>query len=156
MKEANLNNIEFRNAVLKIKRERDYMTLFIDNIRLYKRKIENVKPRDEKYVEKLLANNNLLNLCSYFPEMKFIIFTNLEDTPIDKYIHKLIPKNVLHIFAVNAISWGGKVSPAFYGLKRKLTADDNKLEIFKKMMAKDIKPEKLIYINHNENRMFDM
>ena len=112
------------------------MTLFIDNIRLYKRKIENVKSRDEKYVEELLVNNNLLNLCAYYPEMKFIIFTNLEDTPIDKYILKLIPKIVLRIFAVNAISWGGKVSPAFYGLKRKLIPNDNKLEIFKKRWLK--------------------
>jgi hypothetical protein len=40
MKDANLNNLEFATKVFDIKKERDYMTLFIDNIRLYKRDIK--------------------------------------------------------------------------------------------------------------------
>ena len=49
MKEANLFNTEFRNIVYKIKKKRKYMTLFIDNIRLYKRKIKVLKTDDENY-----------------------------------------------------------------------------------------------------------
>ena len=40
MKDANISNLEFRDKVNEIKKERDYMTLFIDNIRLYKRQIK--------------------------------------------------------------------------------------------------------------------
>ena len=47
MKDANLNNLEFATKVFEIKKERDYMTLFIDNIRLYKRDIKEVKPEDK-------------------------------------------------------------------------------------------------------------
>ena len=43
--------------------------------------------------------------------MRFIIFTNLEDTPTDEYIFDAIPDNVLCISAVNAIAHGGKVVP---------------------------------------------
>ena len=46
MKDANLFNTEFASKVFDIKKERDYMTLFIDNIRLYKRDIADVKPED--------------------------------------------------------------------------------------------------------------
>ena len=150
MKEANIFNIEFRNKVFEIKEEKNYMTLFIDNIRLYKRDIKEIKKEDKTYVKNLLRNNDLLNLCSYFPEMNFIIFTNLEDTPIDKYIHKLIPKNVISIFAVNAISYGEKVIPAFYGLQRKFHFKDKKIENFKKYFGCRYSPSSLLYINHNE------
>ena len=51
MKDANLNNVEFASKVFEVKKERDYMTLFIDNIRLYKRDIKDVKPEDKAYVE---------------------------------------------------------------------------------------------------------
>ena len=150
-KDANLNNIEFRNNIFEIKKKRSYMTLFIDNIRLYKRNIVNLKPQDRTYVNSLIKKNDLLELCSYYPEMKFIIFTNLEDTPIDQYIHQSIPENVICIYAVNAIAFGDKVVPAFYGLKRKLFAEDNKIEDLKKFMKKKIEPLQKLYINHNEN-----
>ena len=94
MKDANFLNVEFATKVFEIKKERDYMTLFIDNIRLYKREIAEVKPEDKKYIDSLMITSDLLDLCGNFPQMKFIIFTNLEDTPIDSFIHTLIPYNV--------------------------------------------------------------
>ena len=83
MKEANLTNTEFVSKLFDIKKSRDYMTLFIDNIRLYKRHIAEVSESDRPYVEGLMEKSDLLKLCSNFSDMKFIIFTNLEDTSID-------------------------------------------------------------------------
>ena len=60
MKDANFLNVEFATKVFEIKKERDYMTLFIDNIRLYKRPIKEVKPEDEKYVNSLMSRSDLL------------------------------------------------------------------------------------------------
>ena len=60
MKDANLLNLEFASKVFEVKKERDYMTLFIDNIRLYKRDVIEVKPEDNDYVFGLMENSNLL------------------------------------------------------------------------------------------------
>ena len=46
MKDASFLNVEFASKVFEIKKSRDYMTLFIDNIRVENRKIEEVKPED--------------------------------------------------------------------------------------------------------------
>lgn len=152
MKEANLTNVEFASKVFEIKKSRDYMTLFIDNIRLYKRTIEEVSESDRPYIDSLHEKNNLLYLCSWFPDMKFIIFTNLEDTPIDEYIFDLVPENVLCISAVNAVSFGGKVIPAPYGLQRRMTLDDSRIEDIKSYMKKLPKnPPGLLYVSHNES-----
>jgi hypothetical protein len=152
MKEANLTNVEFASKVFEIKKSRDYMTLFIDNIRLYKRTIEEVSESDRPYIDSLHEKNDLLYLCSWFPDMKFIIFTNLEDTPIDEYIFDLVPENVLCISAVNAVSFGGKVIPAPYGLQRRMTLDDSRIEDIKSYMKKLPKnPPGLLYVSHNES-----
>jgi len=152
MKDANLTNVEFVSKLFEIKKSRDYMTLFIDNIRLYKRHIVEVSDSDRSYVDRLMNANNLLQLCSYFPDMKFIIFTNLEDTPTDEYIFDSIPDNVLCISAVNAVSNGGKVVPAPYGLQRRMTPNDNRIEeIVKYMKNVSSNPPKLLYVSHNEN-----
>ena len=66
MKDANLNNLEFASKVFEVKKERDYMTLFIDNIRLYKRDIKDVKPEDKAYVDSLMEKSDLLQLCAAF------------------------------------------------------------------------------------------
>ena len=71
MKDANLNNVEFASKVFEVKKERDYMTLFIDNIRLYKRDIKQVKPEDKAYVDSLMEKSDLLQLCAAFPSMRF-------------------------------------------------------------------------------------
>ena len=151
MKDANFLNTEFATKVFEVMQTRDYMTVFIDNIRLYKRQIESVKPEDERYVNALMARSDLLDLCSNFPQMKFIIFTNLEDTPIDDQIR--VPDNVLCISAVNAIAHGDKVIPAPYGVQRKMTPDDDRIEQLMGWMEFDNKdnPDNLLYVSHNES-----
>ena len=151
MKDANFLNVEFATKIFEVMQTRDYMTVFIDNIRLYRRQIESVKPEDERYVNALMARSDLLELCSNFPQMKFIIFTNLEDTPIDDQIR--VPDNVLCISAVNAIAHGDKVIPAPYGVQRKMTPDDDRIEQLTEWMEFDNKdnPDKLLYVSHNES-----
>ena len=153
MKDANISNLEFRDKVNEIKKERDYMTLFIDNIRLYKRQIKSVKPQDERYVNALMSRSDLLDLCGKFPQMKFIIFTNLEDTPIDDFIFDKIPKNVACISAVNAITHNDKVIPAPYGVQRRMTPNDDRMEQLIGWMEFDYKdnPDNLLYVSHNES-----
>jgi hypothetical protein len=151
MKEANSDNLEFVEKLNQIKKSRNYMTLFIDNIRLYKRDIKNTKPEDREYVQSLMEKNDLLNLCSYFKDMNFIIFTNLEDTPIDVHIENVIPENVICISAVNALFWNQKVIPSPYGIQRKMYPNDNKCDILKQVMVESIFPKNLLYVNHNEN-----
>lgn len=152
MKDANLLNLEFVEKVFEIKKSRDYMTLFIDNIRLYKRHIVEVKESDRPYVESLMEKSDLLKLCSEFPDMKFIIFTNLEDTPTDEYIFDAIPDNVIRISAVNAIAHGGKVTPAPYGLQRRMNPGDNRIEdISDYMRILPKSPPGLLYVSHSES-----
>ena len=151
MKDANLLNTEFASKVFDIKKERDYMTLFVDNIRLYKRPIEEVKPEDKKYVDSLMETSDVLKLCNHYEGMKFIIFTNLEDTPTDQYIFASIPENVLCVSAVNAIAHGGKVVPAPYGVQRRMSRLDTRIDQLKNAMDKNLDPPLQFYINHNDN-----
>ena len=153
MKDANFLNTEFATKVFEVMQTRDYMTVFIDNIRLYKRQIESVKPEDERYVNALMARSDLLDLCGNFPQMKFIIFTNLEDTPIDDFIIDRIPENVACISAVNAITHNDKVIPAPYGVQRKMTPDDDRIEQLMGWIEFDNKdnPDNLLYVSHNES-----
>jgi hypothetical protein len=152
MKDANLNNLEFATKVFEVKKERDYMTLFIDNIRLYKRDIKDVKPEDKAYVDSLMDKSDLLNLCAAFPDMRFIIFTNLEDTPTDEYIFDAIPENVLCISAVNAIAHGGKVVPAPYGVQRRMNDSDDRVDVLKKAMwESDYLYPYYLYVSHKED-----
>tara|TARA_Y100000593_G_scaffold92952_1_gene186152 strand:+ start:657 stop:1601 length:945 start_codon:yes stop_codon:yes gene_type:complete len=153
MKGANLLNTEFATKVFDISKERDYMTLFIDNIRLYKRDVIEVKPEDKDYVFGLMEESNLLKLCGCYPMMKFIIFTNLEDTPIDEDIFDAIPDNVLCISAVNAIENGGKVIPAPYGVQRRMNPSDDRIERLQNAMKNTVTTArfKLLYVNHNDS-----
>jgi hypothetical protein len=151
MKDANLLNLEFVEKLFEIKKSRNYMTLFIDNIRLYKRHIVEVKDSDRPYVERLMSESDLLHLCSNFSDMNFIIFTNLEDTPIDEYVFDAIPDNVLCISAANAIAYGEKVIPAPYGLQRAMNPGDNRISDIKSYMENLPKnPPGLLYVSHNE------
>ena len=153
MKDANFLNTEFATKVFEVMQTRDYMTVFIDNIRLYKRQIESVKPEDERYVNALMARSDLLDLCGTFPQMKFIIFTNLEDTPIDDFILNKIPENIACISAVNAITHNDKVIPAPYGVQRRMTPDDDRKEQLMGWIEFDNKdnPDNLLYVSHNES-----
>ena len=151
MRDANLTNVEFVSKLFEVKKSRDYMTLFIDNIRLYKRHIEEVSESDRPYVDSLHEKSDLLHLCSNFPDMKFIIFTNLEDTPTDEHIFDAIPDNVLRISAVNAVAHGGKVVPAPYGLQRKMDPWDKRIDdIAEKRQKVPANPSGLLYVSHNE------
>ena len=150
MKDANFLNTEFATKVFEVMQERDYMTVFIDNIRLYKRNIPSTKPQDRDYVNALMARSDLLDLCSNFTQMKFIIFTNLEDTPIDDQIR--VPDNVLCISAVNAIAYGDKVIPAPYGVQRRMNQSDNRIEkLIDSMEYVPSNPRGLLYVSHNES-----
>lgn len=149
MKEANLTNIEFVSKLFEVNKSRNYMTLFIDNIRLYKRHIVEVSEADRPYIDSLHAKNDLLRLCKNFPDMKFIIFTNLEDTPTDDYIFDAIPDNVVRVCAVNAISHGGKVVAAPYGIQRKMNPWDNRNEILAEQTEES--PHKLLQVSLKED-----
>ena len=145
IKPANISNAEF---LLKTK---EYlgkvMTLFIDNIRLYNRPLEVRAGPDALWVSYLLQFNDLLTLCTQFPDNKFVIFTSHEDTPIDENIK--IPDNVLGIHATNAVYNNDLIHPFPYGLQRQMGKNDKRLEIMKKEVEKDekLEPTKLLYIN---------
>ena len=155
MKDASFLNIEFASKVFEIKKSRDYMTLFIDNIRLYKRDIAEVKESDKPIVNAMMETSDLLKLCGEFPEMKFIIFTNLEDTPLDEYIFDCIPDNVLRVCAVNSIVWNEKVIPAPYGVQRRMSLNDDRIEVLQTHMNKEStkvpRSFRLLYVGINEN-----
>ena len=145
MKKANDTNAEFLNMA----ESRDYMTLFIDNIRLYQRKITCNNDPDQRHVDGLMASEDLLKLCKNIPDTKFIIFCSNEDTAITDDI--VIPDNVLGIFAANAIGYGKKLHPLPYGLQRRLHDFDVRTNVIKILMGQDPKPTKLLYINHAEH-----
>ena len=149
MQDANLLNTEFVSKVFEVSKERNYMTLFVDNIRLYKRDIKEVKPEDKAYVDSLMETSDVLQLCNHFEGMKFIVFTNLEDTPIDHHIH--VPENVLCVSAVNAVAHGGKVLPAPYGVQRRMTPSDRRIEDLQEAMENLPDATQLLYVNHNDN-----
>ncbi len=144
MRPAHWANAEF---LIKCKHfEGKVMTLFIDNIRLYKRPIEALD-KDRWWIDYLLQYNDLLELCGQLVDNKFIIFTSHEDTPIDDKIK--IPDNVLGVHAVNAAYFNDKIHPFPYGLQREMGDNDSRLRIMGELLEKDKpqKPYKLLYIN---------
>ena len=156
MKDANLLNTEFVSKLFEVSKERNWMTLFVDNIRLYKRDIKEVKPEDKAYVDSLMETSDVLQLCNHFEGMKFIIFTNLEDTPIDDQIR--VPDNVLCVSAVNAVAYtcSDKVIPAPYGVQRRMNPHDDRKEQLQRMMEHTFKtPTYSLYVNHNDSTHTD-
>ncbi len=150
MKPANLTNQEFIANYRSIKQQRRYMTLFIDNLRLYRRPVLAATPEDQRWIDELLREQSLLELCAQLPDMQFIIFTNLEDTSIDSTIQTQIPDNVLAINAVNAVFFKHpKIKPFPYGVQRKMSWLDHKMHTLKKIMTKSITPSNLLYVNHS-------
>lgn len=159
MKVANSTNTEFMNKYHQcVNTGKPYMTLFIDNIRLYRRdcirytaveqlKVDWKEIKDAKVQR--FSNEDLLALLSTLPNMQFVIFTGFEDTPTDEGIYDKIPDNVIGIWASNAIVHGGKVHPIPYGLQRIVASNDHRQDIILSMMDQDIRPSKLMYINYN-------
>lgn len=156
MKKANISNSEFVNAVNSHQGKK--MTLFIDNIRLYRRPLgfrdwEFKKPSPPEDIEwlKRFDDEDLLDLCSKFPEMEFIIFTAFEDTCITPDIENHIPKNVRSINATNSVHFSDKVIPMPHGLERKMHAGYNHHEILINVMKEDPIPNNLMYVNHRDD-----
>lgn len=145
MTDANGDNQNFLDNCVAF--EGKVMTLFIDNIRLYRRNLTAATESDAQWLAYLLDRNDLLYLCSHLTKNKFVIFTSHEDTPIDEYIK--IPENVLGIHAVNAAYFNDKIHPFPYGLQREFEEKDNRISIMKEWVTKGVQfmPEKLLYIN---------
>lgn len=162
-KNANLRNSEFIDKYLSIKKSgKSYMTLFIDNVRLYRRPSggviytnmenhgidgweNNRMMRDKMIVDN--SDQDLLKLCSHLYDMNFIIFTGYEDISIDEEIFDLIPNNVLSIYASNARFFGGKVVPTPFGL---MYGSEDRLNILRGIMNENHHlPSKKVYLNFN-------
>lgn len=160
MRTANSSNQEFINKYWEcVNSKKLYMTLFIDNMRLYRRSpvtytsMEEMSPiwkeiRNQKI--STLSDQDLLHLLSTLPDMQFVIFTGFEDLPTDHHIHDTIPDNVIGIWASNAQSFGGKVHPIPYGLQRVLGPIDHRQNILHNRIStgNNTLPDKLLYINH--------
>jgi hypothetical protein len=160
VKKANWHNVEFRNKICELPQGK-VVTLFIDNIRLYKRPIEYsdwlhmkpISPQDRKWLSQF-DNEDLLQLlgevggCEGMKTRKFIIFTAFEDTPLDDHIWDKIPENVLAIHAANAVVFGEKVHPFPHGIERKMYKGYNHHEHLLHMMDNPITPHKLLFVAH--------
>ena len=161
MKPANIDNLEFISKYEEVKNHRSIMTLFIDNIRLYKRpgikytsmELTNssAKSYKDSRVNQLNQNNDLLELCTKLNDINYLIFTGFEDTPIDEEILDKIPENVIGIYSSNSTFFGDKIHPMPYGIQRKLSASDERQNTIKKFIDIGIQPTKLLYINHNSS-----
>ncbi len=158
MKKANIENKEFVNRLIEIKKTRDHMTLFIDNIRLYQRPIEysdwlHMKPisqQDRQWL-KQFENEDLLDLCSQFPTMQFTIFTAFEDTPLEEHIIGRIPSNVISINAANAVFFGAKVIPFPHGVERKMYLGYDHHDILREYIEYETRPTKTLFICHRDD-----
>lgn len=156
MKKANILNTEFIEKVRKHKG--DVMTLFIDNIRLYKRPIgysdwmhlKPVSQEDARWLSQF-DDEDLLDLCASLPEMKFIIFTAFEDTPLDDLIWEKIPENVVSINAANGVVFGGKVHPFPHGIERVMYPGYDHHEILQDYIAAHVEPTNLLFICHRDD-----
>ena len=160
MKPANSSNQEFINKYWDcVNASKPYMTLFIDNMRLYRRSPITYTAMEEMNSiwkdirnQKLqsLADQDLLLLLRSLPNMQFVIFTGFEDVPTDQYIFDVIPDNVIGIWASNAQVYGRKVHPIPYGLQRILGPTDQRQPILHQRVSipQTIQPSKLLYINH--------
>lgn len=156
MKKANYRNHEF--MVFMQQTDKKVITLFIDNIRLYRRPIEysdwlHMKPISEQDREWLnqFEDESLLYLCDEFPDKKFIIFTAFEDTPLDSEIWTKIPENVIVIHAANAVVFGGKIHPFPHGLERIMYQGYDHHAILEEYIKKYIKPTKQLLICHRDD-----
>ena len=134
MKDANLTNTEFVNKVFEIKKSRDYMTLFIDNIRLYNRKIEEVKPEDWPVVRAMMQKSNLRQWIS--AELR---------PELCRY----------RVVAANSVVVSNKVIPAPYGVQRRMHPNDDRIGVLQNYMNKEEKKVprsfRLLYVGINEN-----
>lgn len=153
MKKANISNTEF----LDIVKDKDKITLFIDNIRLYRRPINysdwlHIKPisiSDRKWLDQF-EDEDLLNLCSLFPNKKFIIFTAFEDTPLDEFVWSRLPSNVT-IHCANGVIFGDRIIPFPHGLERSMYHGYDHQQILSEYIGSNIQPRKLLFVAHRSD-----
>jgi len=151
VKKANRTNTEF----LELCKKEPILTLFIDNVRLYRRPIEfsdwehkkPIIPSDREWLD-LFKDEDLLELCGSLPN-KFIIFTALEDIPLDESIK--IPDNVGCINACNSVYLNEKIRPWPHGLTRMMRNRYNSQVDLRWQMDQNVVPTKLLYMNHRED-----
>jgi hypothetical protein len=155
MKKANMSNTEFIQKCYELV-EQEVVTLFIDNIRLYRRPIDYsdwlhmkpVSPQDRGWLSQF-DDEDLLELCGKLSKTKFVIFTAFEDTPLDDHIWDKIPENVLAIHSANGVVFGGKVHPFPHGIERSMYDGYNHHEILlEKMNAPTFVPQKTLFVAH--------
>lgn len=155
MKKANKSNVEFLELTNKFRGKT--MTLFIDNIRLYRRPLEysdwlHMKPisaQDRQWLNQF-EDEDLLALCEKIKFTRFVIFTAFEDTPLDDYIWNKIPKNVLAIHSANGVVFGGKVHPFPHGIERKMYQGYNHHEILESYID-DTEATKQLFVCHRDD-----
>lgn len=153
MKKASYKNYEF--MVFMQETDKQVITLFIDNIRLYRRPIEfsdwlHMKPiseQDKKWLEQF-DDESLLYTCGMFPDKRFVIFTAFEDTPLDKYIK--VPDNVT-ICAANAVVFNDKIHPFPHGIERKMYPGYDHHEILKEYIVDETQPSKTLLVCHRDD-----
>jgi hypothetical protein len=163
MKKANVYNKEFRDFCMNWEMEnKTYkpITLFIDNIRLYRRYLEysdwlHMKPisyNDRQWLNRF-EDDDLLKLLGTHPYtgLEFVIFTAFEDTPLDDHIWDKIPDNVISINTANGVVFGDKVRPFPHGIERKMYDGYNHHETLLSMIDSPIQPEKLLFVAHRED-----
>jgi len=156
MKKANSNNTEFQSAVAK--HEGAVMTLFIDNIRLYKRSLiysdwlhmKPISPQDRLWLNQF-DDEDLLKLCETVPYKQFVIFTAFEDTPLDEHIWGRIPKNVISINSANGVIFGGKVHPFPHGIERKMYDGYDHHIILEEYIKDTTEATKGLFVCHRED-----
>lgn len=160
MKKANISNLEFREKMDEIFRSgRGMMTLFIDNIRLYKRPIEysdwmHLKPvseQDKQWLEQFHDEDLLLMLSKLFSGMKFIIFTAFEDTSLDEEVLNRVSNNVLGIYAANGVVFGEKVHPFPHGIERTMYEGYNHHELLLNAIATTVAPHSMLFVCHRDD-----
>lgn len=154
MKKANEDNREFFSVLMRLGHKKP-ITLFIDNLRLYKRPVGysdwlHLKPisLQDKLWRKQFEDEDLLHLCSKYPLIDFIIFTAFEDTPLDDFIWSNIPKNVKSINAANAVVFGDKIRPWPHGIERIMYPNYNHHDILEWKMQGELRPSKLLFVAH--------
>lgn len=156
MKKANIGNEEFVYAMHNSNKV--IRTLFIDNIRLYKRPLEYsdwlhnkpISEQDNKWLAQF-EDEDLLKLCGQLWMYPFVIFTAFEDTPLDDYIWEKIPNNVLAIHSANGVVFGGKVHPFPHGIERIMYNGYNHHAILNDYINRDIQPTKQLLICHRDD-----
>lgn len=160
MKKANIQNQEFKDALdICFRMGKRTMTLFIDNIRLYKRPLEysdwlHMKPiseQDKVWLSQFDDEDLLKTLSQLFSNMKFIIFTAFEDTPLDEEVFNRIPQNVLAIYTANGVVFGGKVHPFPHGIERKMYEGYNHHELLLNATEANIEPQKALLVCHRDD-----